>query len=64
MTWVDPEIADLLVNQKKAANIGLPSTAKAKAADVFSYLEPSGQDTLLEALTDADTQSLQATLKS
>ena len=63
LTWVDPEIADLLVKLEKAQRIlvyrALP---RQRAADVFSYLEPSDQDTLLEALTDADTQSLLANL--
>ena len=47
LTWVDPEIADLLVKLEKAQRIlvyrALP---RQRAADVFSYLEPSDQDTL------------------
>lgn len=63
LAWVDPEIADLLIKLEKAQRIlvyrALP---RQRAADVFSYLEPSDQDTLLAALTDADTQSLLANL--
>ena len=63
LTWVDPEIADILIRLEKAEQIlvyrALP---RQRAADVFSYLEPQDQDSLLTALTDADTQALLANL--
>ena len=62
LAWVDPEIADLLIRLEKAEQIlvyrALP---RQRAADV-SYLEPQDQDSLLTALTDADTRSLLANL--
>lgn len=63
LVWVDPQIADLLIQLEKAEQIlvfrALP---RQRAADVFSYLEPQDQDSLLAALTDADTRSLLANL--
>ena len=63
LIWVDPQIADLLIQLEKAEQIlvfrALP---RQRAADVFSYLEPQDQDSLLAALTDADTRSLLANL--
>ena len=63
LVWVDPQIADLLLQLEKAEQIlvfrALP---RQRAADVFSYLEPQDQDSLLAALTDADTRSLLANL--
>lgn len=63
LVWVDPQIADLLIQLDKAEQIlvfrALP---RQRAADVFSYLEPQDQDSLLTALTDADTRSLLANL--
>lgn len=63
LAWVDPEIADLLIGLDKAEQIlvyrALP---RQRAADVFSYLEPQDQDSLLTALTDADTRALLANL--
>ena len=63
LVWVDPQIADLLLQLEKAEQIlvfrALP---RQRAADVFSYLEPQDQDSLLANLTDADTRSLLANL--
>ena len=63
LVWVDPQIADLLLQLEKAEQIlvfrALP---RQRAADVFSYLEPQDQDSLLAALTDTDTRSLLANL--
>ena len=63
LIWVDPQISDLLIQLNKAEQIlvfrALP---RGRAADVFSYLEPQDQDSLLAALTDADTRSLLANL--
>lgn len=63
LVWVDPQIADLLIQLEKAEQIlvfrALP---RQRAADVFSYLEPQDQDSLLAALTDSDTRSLLANL--
>ena len=63
LVWVDPEIADLLVCLKKDERIlvfrALP---RQRAADVFSYLEPQDQDSLLTELTDTDTRTLLANL--
>ena len=48
LIWVDPQIADLLIQLDKAEQIlvfrALP---RQRAADVFSYLEPQDQDSLL-----------------
>ena len=63
LTWMEPEIADLLIQLKKSQQIlvyrALP---RERAADVFSHLEPNDQDSLLKALTDGDTQALLANL--
>lgn len=63
LIWMDPQIADLLLQLNKSEQIlvfrALP---RQRAADVFSYLEPQDQDSLLAALTDADTRSLLANL--
>ncbi len=63
LTWMEPEIADLLIQLKKSQQIlvyrALP---RQRAADVFSHLDPNDQDGLLKALTDGDTQALLANL--
>ncbi|MEM1224002.1 MAG: magnesium transporter, partial [Verrucomicrobiota bacterium] len=62
-SWADPEIADLLIDLDKPHQIlvyrALP---RQRAADMFAYLEPDQQDSLLEALTDTDTRALLADL--
>lgn len=63
LTWMEPEIAELLIKLKKSQQIlvyrALP---RQRAADVFSHLDPNDQDGLLKALTDGDTQALLANL--
>tara|TARA_B100001769_G_scaffold263313_1_gene246477 strand:- start:173 stop:1525 length:1353 start_codon:yes stop_codon:yes gene_type:complete len=63
LAWMEPEIADLLIQLKKSQQIlvyrALP---RERAANVFSHLEPNDQDSLLKALTDGDTQALLANL--
>lgn len=60
-SWAVPEIADLLIGLDKPHQIlvyrALP---RQRAADMFAYLEPDAQDSLLEALTDTDTRALLA----
>ena len=62
-SWAHPEIADLLIRLDKPHQIlvyrALP---RQRAADVFAYLEPEAQDSLLNALTDTDTRTLLADL--
>jgi magnesium transporter len=59
----DPEIADLLIGLDKPHQIlAYRALPRKRAADVFAYLEPEDQDSLLEALTDADTRALLADL--
>ena len=62
-SWAHPEIADLLIRLNKPHQIlvyrALP---RQRAADVFAYLEPEAQDSLLNALTDTDTRTLLADL--
>lgn len=58
-----PEVADLIMQLDKTHQVlvyrALP---RQRAAEVFSYFEPEGQDAILTALTDADTRSLLANL--
>ena len=58
-----PEVADLIMQLDKPHQVlvyrALP---RQRAAEVFSYFEPEGQDAILTALTDADTRSLLANL--
>ena len=60
-TWAVPEIAYLLIDLDKPHQIlvyrALP---RQRAADMFAYLESDAQDSLLKALTDADTRALLA----
>ena len=60
-SWAVPEIADLLIDLDKPHQIlvyrALP---RQRAADMFAYLESDSQDSLLDALTDADTRALLA----
>ncbi len=61
--WAIPEVADYILRLDKPHQIlvyrALP---RHRAADVFAYFEPDDQDTVLEALTDADTRVLLANL--
>ena len=61
--WAYPEVADLMLRLDKPQQVlvyrALP---RARAADVFAYLQPEDQDEVLEALTDADTRALLANL--
>lgn len=62
-SWANPEIADLLMGLDKPHQIlAYRSLPRQRAADMFAYLEPEDQDSLLEALTDADTRILLADL--
>lgn len=62
-SWANPEIADLLMGLDKPHQILVyRSLPRQRAADMFAYLEPEDQDSLLEALTDADTRILLADL--
>ncbi|MGJ8651475.1 MAG: magnesium transporter [Opitutaceae bacterium] len=62
-SWAFPEIADLLMGLDKPHQIlAYRSLPRQRAADMFAYLEPEDQDTLLDALTDADTRTLLADL--
>ena len=61
--WAHPEIADLLIRLDKPHQILVyRSLPRQRAADVFAYLEPEWQDSLLTALTDTDTRTLLADL--
>ncbi len=62
-SWAHPEIADLLIRLDKPHRIlAYRALPRQRAADVFAYLEPEAQDSLLTALTDADTRALLADL--
>ena len=62
-SWAHPEIADLLIRLDKPHQILVyRSLPRQRAADVFAYLEPEWQDSLLTALTDTDTRTLLADL--
>ena len=60
-SWAVPEIADLLIRLDKPHQIlAYRALPRQRAADMFAFLEPDAQDSLLEALTDGDTRTLLA----
>jgi len=63
MAWAVPEVAELILQLSKPNQMlvyrALP---RERAADVFAYMQPEDQDTILDALTDSDTRALLADL--
>jgi magnesium transporter len=58
-TWQIPEIADFLLTVDGHKRVILFRTLpRTISADVFSYLEPDGQDELLHELTSAETRHI------
>uniref|UniRef100_A0A7C3YSC5 Magnesium transporter MgtE n=1 Tax=candidate division WOR-3 bacterium TaxID=2052148 RepID=A0A7C3YSC5_UNCW3 len=61
--WPIPDIADLLLSLEKPDRVLLfRALSRGMASEVFSFLEPSQQSSLLQELTDEESRSLLASL--